>query len=387
MFLARAEIRRSRGKFLMLTAAVGLLAYLILVQQAIAGALVTSFNGAIANQNAPVLVYATDALASPQGSIITPDNESLIADDPSVANSARVGILSAAATLADHAGEASSSGTADETDETNESAGETTVTIWGAEDPALGGPAEPVEGEAVAADGEALGTRGDVSVGETVTISGEEEDLTFTVVGLVEDAQVNVTPTLYVSYADYEAAVATLNPFAQGVLPSLIAVEPASSAEETISALTEASAAIEPLTREAAAEDFPGVGPVNTSFLIILGLFGFVVPLVTGLFFLILTFQKSKALTLLRAVGARSGVLVRSLMIQVVLVLGVGLAIGTALYAITTQFVIGGLRLSFSWETVALWSGILLVLGVLSALASVRRVLAVEPVEATRGGH
>ncbi|MDO5495891.1 MAG: peptide ABC transporter permease [bacterium] len=374
MFLARAEIRRSRGKFLMLTAAVGLLAFLILVQQAIAGALVTSFNGAIKNQTAPVLVYATDALRSPQGSIITPDWEELIADDPSVAATSRIGILATTAEIADDgAGVASS--------------GEATVTIWGAEDAALGGPAEPVEGRAVESSGEAVATRGDLALGDTVTLSGEEEDLTFTVVGLVQDAQVNVTPTVYVSFEDFEAAQGVLNPFARGVLPSMIGVEPAESAEETVAALLEASPAIEPLTREAAADEFPGVGPVNTSFLIILGLFGFVVPLVTGLFFLILTFQKSKALTLLRAVGGRASVLGRSLLIQVVLVLGIGLAVGAALYWVTTLFEIGGLRLEFSWASVGLWAGLLLVLGVLSALASVRRVLAIEPVEATKGGH
>jgi putative ABC transport system permease protein len=60
---------------------------------------------------------------------------------------------------------------------------------------------------------------------------------------------------------------------------------------------------LDPLTRADAASEFPGAGQVEQSFLIILGLYGFVVPLVTGLFFLIITFQKTRALTLLRAVG------------------------------------------------------------------------------------
>ena len=50
----------------------------------------------------------------------------------------------------------------------------------------------------------------------------------------------------------------------------------------------------------------------------------------TGLFFLIVTFQKSGALTLLRAIGAPAGRLVSSLLFQVVLILGLGLAFGTA---------------------------------------------------------
>ncbi len=68
---------------------------------------------------------------------------------------------------------------------------------------------------------------------------------------------------------------------------------------------------------------------VRQSFQVIFLLYGLVVPLVTGLFFLIITLQKSGSLTLLRAVGAQGGVLVRSLLIQVVLVIvGLGLVAG-----------------------------------------------------------
>ena len=41
-------------------------------------------------------------------------------------------------------------------------------------------------------------------------------------------------------------------------------------------------------------------------------LFGLVVPLVSGLFFLIITLQKARTLTLLRAIGVPAGSLVRS---------------------------------------------------------------------------
>ncbi len=368
VFLALAEMRRSRGKFALLTSAVALLVYLILVQQAISGSLVRAFNGAIRHQSAPILVYSTDSLRSPQGSVIIPEWEQIIADDASVASSARVGILSATAEAGD-----------------DDAA---IVTLWGAEDAGLGGAAEPVEGRVPETDDEAIGTAGDFEVGQMVTLGGEAgTSPEFEVVGLVEDAQLAVLPMLYTSYDAYESAATALNPQVSGVLPSLVAVEPAGSVEATITALTEASPNLDPLARDVAAEEFPGVAPVQMSFLIILGLFGFVVPLVTGLFFLILTFQKSRALTLLSAIGARPRVLVGSLLFQVLAVLIGGLALGAALYALTTLIEVGTLTLTFSWGSVAVWSAILLTLGVASALASVRRVLGIEPVEATRGGN
>jgi putative ABC transport system permease protein len=114
-------------------------------------------------------------------------------------------------------------------------------------------------------------------------------------------------------------------------------------------------------------------------------LFGLVVPLVTGLFFLIITLQKSASLTLLRAVGARSGLLVRSLMVQVVLVIGGGLAIGIALYTPLSQAQLGEIKLSFDVGAVVLWSVLLMGLGLLSAIVAARRVLKIDPIEATTG--
>ena len=106
----------------------------------------------------------------------------------------------------------------------------------------------------------------------------------------------------------------------------------------------------------------------------------------TGLFFLIITFQKSASLTLLRAIGTRSGVLVRSLLVQVIIVMGGGILIGVALYAPLTQAGVGSLVLRFNVGAVIFWSVLLLVLGLVSALASARRVLAIDPIEATLGG-
>jgi putative ABC transport system permease protein len=150
--------------------------------------------------------------------------------------------------------------------------------------------------------------------------------------------------------------------------------------------INDASEDADALTRAEAARKSPGVAQVRQSFQVIFLLFGLVVPLVTGLFFLIVTFQKSAALTLLRAIGARSAVLVRSLLIQVVLVMAAGLALGVALYTPLSQLTLGSIALRFDAGAVVFWSVLLLVLGLLSAVVAVRRVLRIDPIEATTGG-
>jgi putative ABC transport system permease protein len=72
-------------------------------------------------------------------------------------------------------------------------------------------------------------------------------------------------------------------------------------------------------------------------------------------------------------------------MVQVVLVIGGGLAVGIALYTPLSQAQLGDVKLSFDVRAVVVWSVLLLVLGLLSAVVAARRVLAIDPIEATTG--
>jgi putative ABC transport system permease protein len=124
---------------------------------------------------------------------------------------------------------------------------------------------------------------------------------------------------------------------------------------------------------------------VRLSFQIIFLLYGLVVPLVTGLFFLIITIQKAPSLILLRAIGAPAGRLVSSLVVQVLTIVGLGLAVGTALYYPLTLLGLTSLSLRFDVAVVLVWSAVLLALGLASSLLAARRVLAIDPVLATTG--
>lgn len=374
MFLAIKEMLRAPVKFTLLGVAVSLLVFLILVQQSLAVALVTSFNGSLLNQSAPVLVYATDALRSPQGSVLTPELSETVADDPSVADSAAIGLRTLTI-----------DGTASSPDD------EVVVTLWGYQDAELGGPPTLAEGRMPQDEFEAVGSAIDYQLGEVVTIPVAEapdggETMDVTVVGLADDIQLAVSATLMMPWDDWEQLALAIQPQTRMVLPNLIAVEPAGEAQATIDALREASVELDPVTAQTAADDFPGAAQVNTSFALILGLFGFVVPLVAGLFFLIVTLQKARSLTLLRAIGGRSGALVRALIWQVLAILGGGIVVGTLAYAASTLIEIGTLTIRFDWSAVLLWAGVLLGLGLVASLGAVRRVLAIDPIDATRPG-
>jgi len=361
-------MRRAKVRFTSLVVAVALLVFLILFQQALASGLLRAFTGAIQNQTAPVLVYSVDGQRVLQGSLITPALEAKIAAVEGISASGRLAV-------------STFSVTAD---------GELLdTTIIGYERPDLGAPEAIAAGRLPAAPNEVLASlesRADgFDIGQSVTV--EPGGLRLEIVGLAREAQLNVGPTLFSSYETYGAAVVARNPDAGTPLPNAIALRPTDgvSESELVERINAADLDLDALSRDDAAAKTPGVQQVRQSFNIVFVLYGMVVPLVTGLFFLILTFQKANALTLLRAIGAPSRRLVQSLLVQVVLVLALGLAVGIAASAGVTSGRVGDLTLRFESGAVIFWSIALTVLGVLSSLVAAKRVLRIDPMAATTG--
>ena len=369
MFLALREILRARTRFGLLIAAVALLVFLILTQQALQNGLITSFVGAIERQSAPVLVYSVDGQRTLQGSVITPDLQRRVESVPGVAATGDIG--QGTFTVSVNGGDPSD------------------AALIGYTRADLGGPDGVDSGRVARAAGEAVGSAGDFSLGDRVRVQGADgRGPVLRVVGLATDAQIQVTPTLFVGWADYAAATRAANPDAAAILPGAIGVRPAAgvSPAQVAARINDASAEADALTRAQAADRSPGVAQVKRSFQLIFLLFALVVPLVTGLFFLIITLQKSRSLTLLRAIGAPAGVLVRALLVQVVIIVGGGIVLGTLLFLPLSQTTVGSLALSFDPWAVLLWAALLLALALVSAAAAARRVLAIDPIEATTGG-
>ena len=365
MFLALREIRRSPVRFGLLAAALGLLLFLVLFQQALQNGLVTSFVGAIRNQSAPVIAFNVEGQRTLQGSVLSPDLERSILAVDGIETSGRIGQGTFTITVGDGEPE--------------------DAAVIGTTGP-LGRPVELSAGRTPAASFEAIGSAADFTLGDTVTLAGARTDVAdLTVVGLADDVQLSVAPTLFTDYDTYEAAVTAVNPDATAVLPSALALAPVDGVTDAeLAARVNAEVAdAEAAPRAVAADTAPGVAQVRQSFNVIFALYSVVVPLVTGLFFLIVTLQKAASLVLLRAIGAGAGTLARSLIVQALVISGIGVAVGVALFSLLAGREIGGLTLRFQPLTVAAWVAVFLGLGLLGTIASLRRVLRIDPLEAT----
>jgi putative ABC transport system permease protein len=362
-------MRRAKVRFGLLIGSIALLVFLILFQQALRDGLLTSFVGAIEHQSAPVLVLSTDARRTLQGSAITPELEAKVRVVDGVGAIGRIG----QSTLSVRA-DGRIQGAA----------------VIGYERRALGAPDDLVAGRYPSRQGEGVANETDADEGFAIgdVIEVEPGGARIRIVGQARDINLQASPTVFVRYGTWEQAVAAANADARTPPPSALGITPSVgvSDDELVRRVNATTPELEALTRADAAKKAPSVTQVSRSFLLIFLLYGLVVPLVVGLFFLIVTVQKARSLTLLRAIGARGSTLVGALIVQVVVVVGLGVAVGTALYVPVSQQRIGSIPLRFDPVAVLAWGVLILLLGLVSALFSARRIARIEPAEALSGG-
>ncbi|MTV25226.1 FtsX-like permease family protein [Nitriliruptoraceae bacterium ZYF776] len=371
MFVALREVARAKLRFGLLTGAVGLLVFLILFQQALLGSLLGAFTGALESQSAQLLVLDAEARGQVDASFLDPDAVDVVADLDGVAAAGPWRVRSTAARPAD--GELLD------------------VVVIGHDPDGPGQPTTVVDGRAVTGPGEAVvpvGYEDDgLAIGAQVELADGAGSVE--VVGLAEDAEYLVAPALWVASDTAEDAVLARSPDAPFAPVNAVAVTLTDDADvaAVAAAIEDAVGGTRALTPQEAVDGLPGVDAIGQSFGVILGLAFVVVGLVTGIFFLILTVQKADALTLLRAVGASARDVVTPLVVQVLLVTGGGVLVGLA--GLTAVAAGGDVGLSVEVDpvSVAATSAGIVLLGLLASLAAVRRVLRIEPFEATTRGN
>ncbi len=364
MFIALREIRRSIGRFALLTGAVALLVALLLFFQAVAGSLTLGLTGGIENNSADVLVYSDRARSNPAASFLPPGAGGMVAGVDGAAAASEVGRLAVDADGED-------------------------VVIIGLGDPTFGGPAELADGRRAEGAGEAVVSTSSLSagfeLGEQITAAGVE----LTVVGTADDAAFDVSPTFYVPFADYASMVAERSGAAGASAPpiSWVAVRAVDGTDPVdLAADISTVPGLAALDRDEAVAALPGVSQVTQSFNILYLLLFIVVTIVTGVFFLILTVQKQRSLILFRAIGAGRRDVVAPVLIQVLAVVGIGCLLGAAVAALLLNAARDTFGSALDPRTTILTIGFLLVLGVLASVGAVRRVLAIDPIEATTAG-
>jgi len=383
MGLATSEVRRSKFRFALLVGAVGLLGFLILFQQALLGALLTTLRGALVNQDGDVVVLSDSADNNLEASVLTPSQLKAIGAVEGVDSVGRLGDATVTAVVRPRDG----SGNATDGDGTVTA----DVTLWGFEPGRPGTPTTLAKGRLPERAGEGLASTdtadGGYGIGDTVTIKGPT-DTEVRIVGLADDVRFAVAPTVLVTWDGYEEAKRALNPAATSVAATAAAVKVAEGADPAgvAEAINRAVGGAEARTTADAVKKLPAVTSLSSTFDAIFGLTYVVVALVIGFFFAILTAQKRESLTLLHALGApRRWLALRSLgQVVAVLVAGMVLAVLLTVGAVGGMSRSGGLPVRVDPASTATTAAIVMVFGLIAFIPSALRIRRLKVIEAVQ---
>jgi putative ABC transport system permease protein len=360
MTLALKELLRARLRYGLLAGAIALLVFLLLFLNTLSGTLLRSLTAAIENTSADVLVYADSAQRNLLASRL----------DPAVVDE-----VAAVDGVADAGGLAQVTLTADVGE------GPADLSLWGFEPGRPGQPAQLVEGR-LPGPGEAVVDAVDAGTGFQIgrTITLEPSGRTLEIVGHTRDSRFLASATAYTTLEEWEAVVAAANPRAPLVPINAVAVR----TDADPGAITEAVDGVEALTLADAVASIPGVEQISSSFNLLVAITFVIVVLVVGFFFLILTVQKLPVFTALRALGAGTGSLARTVVLQIVLLVLAGVGLAALLLAVAVATADQSFPLRFDVPLAAAITGAVLACSILAGLASVRRIARLDPASAAQ---
>jgi len=361
MSLAAKEINRAKLRFGLLTGAVSLLVFLVLLLSTLSQALVSSLVGALENLQTQGVVYATSARDNIVASRLPAATVEEVAAVPGVAAAAGVGTFTSNTTL---------DGVLTE------------VQVFGFSPEGPGGPTTVSAGRLPTQPGEAAVDGGGVAIGDTLTLTPGET--TLTVVGLIRGAQFNALPTAYVDLVTYEQAVQAANPGLPFVPINAVAFDvapgqdPASVADAITATLPNAVG----YTLDNAVSLIPGIESISQSFGILVGLTFIIGIVVIGFFFLILTVQKMRAYTLLRAIGTPTRSLATTVAAQITIVVIVASLLAVALTLLAVQGLNTGIPVTLDPALIITTVVAVLAFSLLAGLLSIRRIARIDPATA-----
>ena len=361
MNLATTDIRRAKLRFGLLTGAVALLVFLTLLLTTLSGALIGALIGALQGLRADGIVYSDTARDNIAASRMPTETVASVAQVPGVAAAAGIGTLTTAAQF---------------------EGAPLDMQVFGIDPQGPGDPSGLSEGRLPASPGEAAVDGGGVAIGDVITL--DPSGVQLTVVGLLRGAQFNALPTAYADLATYDEIVRASFPGLPFVPINAVAftVEAGADAATVAAAVESAVPGIRAYTLDEAVSLIPGIESITQSFGILVGLTFVIGIVVIGFFFLILTVQKLRAFTLLRAIGTTTARLAWavSLQIAVVVILASVIAVGLTLLAV--QGLNTGLPVTLQPATIIGTVAAVLVFSLVAGLLSIRRIVRIDPATA-----
>lgn len=372
MKLALSEIRRTRGRFASVTAALSLIVFLVLVLSALADGLWLGATGALRNTGSDVFTFSSDGRKSFIRSRMSEADVARVAAVPGVSDAGGVGTL-----LGTGSGPQ----------------GELDIALFGFMPGRPGGPEKVAEGRGLTPGDEYSGIadqsfkdRG-VKIGDRLKFTGSDQAIE--VVGFANDTRYQLQPTLWTSINSWRSIRDQARPELRGRPDAInfvaVAVADGESPVTVADRITSAVNGTESLTQIGAILALPGTEQQRSTFDTIVYVTFAIAGLVVALFFALLTLEKRNLFAMLKALGASTRYLVSGTLLQAFFCCVAGLIAGGILAAILGEVLPTSIPAIFLPRTAATLAIATVITGLSGAALSLRRISRIDPASALGG--
>lgn len=360
MKLALTELRRRPGRFVTATVILTLIAILLMFLGGLLDGLIASSTGAIRAQDVGAIVYSDTAQASFVRSRIDPTVRAQVEAVDGVTEVGGLGNVLLGARVPGNGPRDLAS-----------------VALFGYEIAPRGVPDPPPFGQAYADD--SIKAKG-VQQGMVIDLGPARTPIE--IIGFVSDTNYSGQSSLWASSETWRDVLGKNRPDAQladGVFQALVV----RGTGDLPAAIDAATGTTESFTVDGAINAIPGVEQQSSTFNQIIGITVAIALVVIGLFFALLTVERTSLYGVLKALGAKSSTIFAGLVAQAVVVTLIATFIAAALVVLLDLLIpAGSIPLLITPGRIALSVALLLVAAVLGCAFSLRRVLRIDPASA-----
>ncbi|RAL24179.1 ABC transporter permease [Thermoflavimicrobium daqui] len=362
MFLALRELKFSKLRYFLIGFIMILIAWLVFIISGLANGLSSDNASALQNMKADHFVIQPDAENKLNRSQITDEQWKEIQKQTSIHASAPLGLKILSVTKM---------GTKDKMD----------ITIFATDASGILAPIV-VEGnqfnnttkQEIVVD-QSLKQEG-IQLGDW--IQDPETEQKWKVVGFTEGQTFSHSPVIFMNLKDWESLIHT-NPQQKKIYYSAIALQ---IENNQVANLKNEVKDMDVITKDEALQNIPGYKEEQGSLNMMIAFLFVIASFVQAVFFYVITLQKTNQFGVLKAIGAKTSYLARSLIGQVILLTIVAILLSIGFTYGTQQILPASVPFKIETETFILFSGLLLVVSVLGSLLSLYRIAKVDAVEA-----
>ncbi|MCJ7781871.1 MAG: ABC transporter permease [Acidimicrobiia bacterium] len=369
MRLAIAELRRNKGRYFSITAAIGLIVFLVLILAGLADGLYYGSTGAYRNGNADLYSYSQDSQRSFVRSEIPIGTIADVREVPGVTDAGGLGIQLGSTTV--HGALID-------------------VALIGHQPGRPGAPSfvtdfSSTSGPVAVAD-VSLEAQG-VEIGDRILLTGSTTAIT--VVEFVEDSAFLLSGTLWTDLetwfqvrSEIVPELAFRDPAVQAIA---VTVESPDDAGVVAGSIDDVTGFTDTVTVDEAVSSLPGVEQQQGTFQAIIWTSFIVVGVVTALFFALITLEKRNLIAILKAIGSTNRSLLVGILGQGLLTSVGGFILGFALSRLVGFIIPAEVPIAFLNGTAQALFIATIAMGLVGAALSFRRISKIDPATALGG--